>query len=41
MMYQCHCQLEAKIVEHHDNYRRRYACCPKQVSCVVGVASQI
>ncbi|KAJ8430139.1 hypothetical protein Cgig2_022313 [Carnegiea gigantea] len=30
MTYQCHCQLEAKIVEHHDNYRRRYACCPKQ-----------
>ncbi|KAJ8423414.1 hypothetical protein Cgig2_032664 [Carnegiea gigantea] len=30
MTYQCHCQLEAKIVEHHDNYRKRYACCPKQ-----------
>ncbi|KAJ8425181.1 hypothetical protein Cgig2_010790 [Carnegiea gigantea] len=29
MTYQCHCQLEAKIIEHHDNYRRRYACCPK------------
>ena len=23
--------LDANIVEHHDNYRRRYACCPKWV----------
>jgi len=27
----CHCGLEAKVVEHHDNYRRAYACCPKRV----------
>jgi len=41
MTYQCDCQLEAKIVEHHDNYRRRYACCPKQVRCFVCVQVQL
>ena len=29
-----HCGLEANVIEHHDNYRRSYACCPKRV-CVL------
>jgi len=31
MAFMCDCGLEAKLVEHHDNYRRTYACCPKRV----------
>ncbi|KAJ8429156.1 hypothetical protein Cgig2_017540 [Carnegiea gigantea] len=31
--------LEAKIVEHHDNYRRRHACCPKQVRMTMHVVT--
>ena len=27
----CHCGLGAKVVEHHDNYRRAYAGCPKRI----------
>ncbi|KAJ8446892.1 hypothetical protein Cgig2_016202 [Carnegiea gigantea] len=30
MTLQCYYGLEAKIVEHHDNHRRTYACCPKR-----------
>ncbi|KAJ8436433.1 hypothetical protein Cgig2_013474 [Carnegiea gigantea] len=41
MTYQCHCQLEAKIVEHHDNYRRRYACCPKQDDYACGYFEEV
>lgn len=35
MTLQCYCGLEVKIVEHHDNYRRTYACCPKrdEIAC--------
>ncbi|KAJ8420603.1 hypothetical protein Cgig2_001736 [Carnegiea gigantea] len=41
MAYNCHCQLEAKIVEHHDNYRRRYACCPKQDEYACGYFEEV
>ncbi|KAJ8420166.1 hypothetical protein Cgig2_022916 [Carnegiea gigantea] len=41
MTYNCHCQLEAKIVEHHDNYRRRYACCPKQDEYACGYFEEV
>ncbi|KAJ8430623.1 hypothetical protein Cgig2_021585 [Carnegiea gigantea] len=33
--------LEAKIVEHHDSYRRRYACCPKQDDYVCGYFEEV
>ncbi|KAJ8423549.1 hypothetical protein Cgig2_007080 [Carnegiea gigantea] len=41
MTYHCDCQLEAKIVEHHDNYRRRYACCPKQDDYACGYFKEV
>ncbi|KAJ8442695.1 hypothetical protein Cgig2_001788 [Carnegiea gigantea] len=41
MTYHCDCQLEAKIVEHHDNYRRRYACCPKQDEYACGYFEEV
>ncbi|KAJ8443866.1 hypothetical protein Cgig2_032690 [Carnegiea gigantea] len=31
----------AKIVEHHDNYRRRYACCPKQDEYACGYFEEV
>ncbi|KAJ8422402.1 hypothetical protein Cgig2_029226 [Carnegiea gigantea] len=33
--------LEAKIMEHHDNYRRRYACCPKQDDYACGYFEEV
>ncbi|KAJ8421573.1 hypothetical protein Cgig2_028557 [Carnegiea gigantea] len=30
MAFTCHCGVEAKLVEHHDNYHQTYACCPKR-----------
>ncbi|KAJ8436614.1 hypothetical protein Cgig2_029860 [Carnegiea gigantea] len=41
MTYYCDCQLEAKIVEHHVNYRRRYACCPKQDDYACGYFEEV
>ncbi|KAJ8421945.1 hypothetical protein Cgig2_006416 [Carnegiea gigantea] len=41
MTYHCDYQLEAKIVEHHDNYRRRYACCPKQDDSACGYFEEV
>ncbi|KAJ8430714.1 hypothetical protein Cgig2_000279 [Carnegiea gigantea] len=41
MTYHCDCQLEAKIVEHHDNVRRRYACCPKQDDYACGYFEEV
>ncbi|KAJ8432162.1 hypothetical protein Cgig2_006864 [Carnegiea gigantea] len=41
MTYHCDCQLEAKIVEHHDNYHRRYACCPKQDDYACGYFEEV
>ncbi|KAJ8428808.1 hypothetical protein Cgig2_028013 [Carnegiea gigantea] len=41
MTYHCDCQLEAKIVEHHDNYRGRYACCPKQDEYACGYFEEV
>ncbi|KAJ8447962.1 hypothetical protein Cgig2_028838 [Carnegiea gigantea] len=33
--------LEAKIVKHHDNYRRRYACRPKQGDYACGYFEEV
>lgn len=30
MAFTCHCGLEAKLVEHDDNFHWTYACCPKR-----------